>query len=171
MDRTALLLLFIAVLKYNQSASTDKSCYVWLARWVNTQKLSSVDSSVPVWISSASRLIDVAKTINVSTPDKQRRDLFTHNCRAQDDQVYIFACSLLVADFLSASPSHLDAVEEIRAAYEVRCRFRSDISERAPKIRCREFKKKVVCMSICSCCECIALKASHFLVGVTAPGG
>ena len=103
----------------NTSAQSDFSCYLWLAKWLNEDKIEHHQDKTVEWMQSSSKLIEWGRKV-FSLPYFQQQ---LQQCQPVSPQAALFTCSSLIIQFLKKTPNNLSYIPEVTQAYQVGKRF------------------------------------------------
>ena len=113
-DRTVLLLIYLVFMESNANAQIDISCFLWLAKWVNQEKLEYCQNDTAKWMQSSSEFFDWSRKILTSNFAQN-----LHQCKPMAPQAVLFTCSRLIIQFMTKSPNNMSCVPDVIDAYRV----------------------------------------------------
>ena len=123
-DLTVVMFLYLIFLESNTGAQSDFSYYLWLAKWLNEEKMAHDQSQSSIWVKSSSEMIERSRTA-VCTNFKLSGQSFIdeislHQHVSTPRQSALFTCSSLIIRFvMSKDLNRFDPVHDLINAYEV----------------------------------------------------
>ena len=115
MDKTVLLLVYLMFMEVNITAQANFSCYLWLAKWLNEEKIVHEPDKAMHWIQGSTKLLDWSRRV-FTLPNYQQH---FQQCQVITPQTALFTCSSLIIQYLKKQPSNMSCIQDVIDAYKV----------------------------------------------------